>query len=67
MSAFKISMENYFNTELKAGSVNNAGHTPLSLASAGGHLNTVKYLVEAHHCDPKRELTYMNSRANLLF
>ena len=38
--------------------VDKAGQSPLSLASAGGHLNTVKYLVEEHHCDPRGELTY---------
>ena len=36
-----------------------AGHTPLSLASAGGHLDTVEYLVEIHHCDPRRKLIVM--------
>ena len=38
------------------GVMNRAGDTPLSVASAGGHLDTVRYLVEVHHCDPKREL-----------
>ena len=38
------------------GVTNKAGQTPLSLASAGGHLDTVKYLVEVHRCDPRREL-----------
>ena len=36
---------------------NKAGQTPLSIASAGGHLGIVKYLVEVHHCDPRGELT----------
>ena len=39
-----------------SGIVGNAGKTSLSLASAGGHLDTVRYLVEVHHCDPRREL-----------
>ena len=26
------------------------------LASANGHLDTIKYLVEVHHCDPRRKL-----------
>ena len=34
---------------------NEDGETPLSLASAGGQLDTVKYLVEVHHCDPRSE------------
>ncbi|XP_064387477.1 uncharacterized protein LOC135335830 isoform X4 [Halichondria panicea] len=34
------------------GTVNKAGDTPLSLACANGHLDTVKYLVNEHHCDP---------------
>ena len=38
------------------GVTNRAGDTLLSVASAGGHLDTVRYLVEVHHCDPKREL-----------
>ena len=37
---------------------NKDGQTPLSLASAGGHLDTVKYLVEVHDFDPRGELTY---------
>ncbi len=32
--------------------VNKAGDTPLSLACANGHLDTVKYLVNEHRCDP---------------
>ena len=32
--------------------VNKADDTPLSLACANGHLDTVKYLVNEHHCDP---------------
>ena len=35
---------------------NKVGQTPLSLASAGGHLDTVKYLIETHHCDPRSKL-----------
>ena len=38
-----------------SGTKNKAGETPLSLASAGGHLDTVKYLIEKHHCDPRCE------------
>ena len=38
------------------GVTNRAGDTPLSVASARGHLDIVRYLVEVHHCDPKREL-----------
>ncbi len=34
-----------------AGTVNKAGDTPLSLAYKGGHLEVVKYLAIAHHCD----------------
>ncbi len=30
-----------------------AGDTPLSLAYANGHLDTVKYLVNEYHCDPR--------------
>ena len=37
--------------------VNKAEQTLLSVASAGGHLTAVKYLVEVHHCDPRGELT----------
>ena len=37
---------------------NKDGQSPLSFASAGGHSDTVKYLVEEHHCDPRGELTY---------
>ena len=40
------------------GVMNRAGHTPLSVASAGGHLDTVRHLVEVCHCDPKRELIF---------
>ncbi len=39
--------------------VNNAGDTPLSLACANGHLDTVKYLVNQHHCDPKSKHWYI--------
>ncbi len=35
------------------GTVNKAGDTPLSLACANGHLDTVKYLVNEHHRDPR--------------
>ena len=38
---------------------NKAGETPLSLASAGGHLDTVKYLVEEHNCDPRGGFIYL--------
>ena len=31
--------------------VNKAGDTPLSLACTNGHLDTVKYLVNEHHCE----------------
>ena len=41
--------------------VNKAGDTPLSLACANGHLDTVKYLVNEHHCDPRSKLSlYMH-------
>ena len=36
--------------------VNKACDTPLSLACANGHLDTVKYLVNEHHCDPRSKL-----------
>ena len=36
--------------------INEAGQTPLSFASAHGHLDVVKYLAEIHHCDPRRKL-----------
>ncbi len=36
-----------------AGTVNKAGDTPLSLACGNGHLDTIKYLVNEHHCDPR--------------
>ena len=43
------------------GTVNKAGDTPLSLACANGHLDTVKYLVNEHHCDPRSKLSlYMH-------
>ena len=38
-----------------SGTVNKTGDTPLSLASNNGQLDTVKYLVEVHHCDPRGE------------
>ena len=38
------------------GTINEAGQTPLSLASASGHLDVVRYLAEFHHCDPRRKL-----------
>ena len=41
--------------KLSIGTVNKAGQAPLSLASARGHLNIVKYLIETHHCDPGRK------------
>ena len=31
--------------------VSKTGHTPLTLACASGHLDTVKFLVKDHHCD----------------
>ncbi len=37
--------------------VNKAGDTPLFLACANGHLDTVKYLVNQHHCDPISKLS----------
>ena len=37
--------------------VNKAGDTPLSLACANGHLDTVKYLVNEHHCVPRSKLS----------
>ena len=40
-----------------AGTVNKAGDTPFSLACANGHLDTVKYLVNEHHCDPRSKLS----------
>ncbi len=42
---------------------NKAGDTPLSLACANGHLNTVKYLVNEHHCDPRGKALYGTSIA----
>ncbi len=33
--------------------VNRAGDTPLSLACTNGHLDTLKYFVNEHHCDPR--------------
>ncbi len=41
------------NNNYYAGTVNKAGDTPLSLACANGHLDTVKYIVNEHRCDPK--------------
>ena len=41
--------------------VNKAGDTPLSLACANGHLDTVKYLVNQHHCDPKSKHWYIHN------
>ncbi len=35
------------------GTVNKADDTPLSLACTNGHLDTVKYLVNECHCDPR--------------
>ena len=35
--------------------VNKAGDTPLSLACTNGYLDTVKYLVNEHHCNPRSE------------
>ncbi len=35
--------------------MNKAGDTPLSLACANGHFDTVKYLGNEHHCDPRSE------------
>ncbi len=42
-----------YNTRTCTGTFNKAGDTPLSLACANGHLDTVKYLVKEHHCDPR--------------
>ena len=42
-----------------AGTVNKAGDTLLSLACTNGHLDTVKYLVNQHHCDPKSKHWYI--------
>ncbi len=38
---------------MHAGTVNKAGDTPLSLACTNGHLDTVKYIVNEYHCDPR--------------
>ena len=46
--AFEICSTSY---AMHLGRVSKTGHTPLSLASANGHLDTVKYLVKDHHCD----------------
>ena len=51
--SFKIS---FYQICTLPGVTNRAGHSPLSVASAGGHLYTVRYLVEVCHCDPKCEL-----------
>ena len=48
------------------GTVNNAGDTPLSLACANGHLDTVKYLVNQHHCDPKSKHWYIHNYRTLI-
>ena len=40
----------------RTGTVNKAGDTPLSLACANGHLDTVEYLVNKLHCDPRSKL-----------
>ncbi len=40
--------------------VNKAGDTPLSLASANGHLDTVKYLANEHHCDPRSKFCVLH-------
>ncbi len=39
-------------TRMYTGAVNKAGDTPFSLACANGHLETVTYFVNEHHCDP---------------
>ena len=36
---------------------NQTDYTQPSLACASVHLDTLKYLVEVHHCDPKCELS----------
>ena len=43
---------------MHAGTVNKAGDTPLSLACANGHLDTVKYLVNQLHCDPRSKYVH---------
>ncbi len=45
--------------------VNKSGDTPFSLACANGHLDTVKYLVNKHHCDPRSKFIYFP--LNILF
>ena len=45
--------------------VNKTGDTPLSLASANGHLDTVKYLVEIVHCDPRSECLIIGKSGTL--
>ncbi len=50
-----------------AGTVNKAGDTPLSLACANGHLDTVKYLVNEHRCDPRSKQVHTYSIFHLRF
>ncbi len=50
---------------MHAGSVNKAGDTPLSLACANGHLDTVKYLVNEQYCDPRSKLIIVSFAASL--
>ncbi len=48
------------------GTVNKVGDTPLSLACANGHLDTVKYLVNEHRCDPRSKFIVQNRRVKQL-
>ena len=43
-----------------SGTISKTGDTTLSLACANGHLDTVRYLVEVHHCDTIRKLNNLS-------
>ena len=61
ISIFRLNNVHFIDNSLVVtDTVNKAGDTPLSLACANGHLDTVMYLVNEHHCDPRSTAIIIN-------